>query len=104
MFVISRCQTNMLDIYASESERFHCTNVVDVVEHRVNLTIYMNKLIEKYPYLKFVQKIPKNPKIGYTIPILSGIDENEEEGTKDLIEYVIQKFEFVSEPSEFIGI
>lgn len=63
--------------------------IYDVVENYDILVDYFKKLMERNPSLKMIQPIPQNPQIGYLIPILFS----------DNIEYYIERYEFVKEPS-----
>lgn len=63
--------------------------IYDVVENYDILVIYFKKLMERNPSLKMIQPIPHNPQIGYIIPILQN----------NGIEYYIERYEFVTEPS-----
>lgn len=63
--------------------------IYDVVENYDILVNYFKKLMENNPNLKMIQPIPKNPQIGNLIPILHN----------DHIEYYIERYEFVTEPS-----
>jgi hypothetical protein len=77
-----------------------CEYIVDVVEKHEELKSYFDKLIEINEYLKYTHKnpyeIPQNPKIGYTISILEGVDKD-----GNLIEYSIQNYKLVNEPSKY---
>ena len=63
--------------------------IYDVVESYDILVIYFKKLMERNPSLKMIQPIPQNPQIGNIIPILQN----------NGIEYYIERYEFVTEPS-----
>jgi hypothetical protein len=65
--------------------------IYDVVENYDTLVIYFKKLMEMNPSLKMIQAIPQNPQIGNLIPILQN----------NGIEYYIERYEFVTEPSSW---
>ena len=63
--------------------------IYDVVENYDILVNYFKILMERNPNLKMIQPIPQNPQIGHLIPILHSNN----------IEYYIERYEFVTEPS-----
>lgn len=77
-----------------------CEYNFDVVEKYEELKTYFDKLIEIYEYLNYnyesPNEIPQNTHYGYTIGIVSGLDKD-----GNLIEYCIQNYKLVSEPTIF---
>jgi hypothetical protein len=63
--------------------------VMDVIETKSDLDLYVAAMHAMNPLLKKVQNIPTNPRIAYTIPFAE----------TDVYEFSFQYFECVREPS-----